>query len=260
MKNISLTRLFDHPILRSSITRWVMSVLVSFLLHFVLKFMVTTLFKSRIYDIETYICCTNAFTETKDIGVGLMLLIFMNLFFLFFRDKIDLVPLVKRAKKSFHVSSSPHLLIITRALNILITLWMCNYWFNIIEDFRARQVLTSGNEIIPTNLILVLLLQAIFTGYILIIEPIQTFALKTAKKYPQRYQDSESSYNLRLLRSGVYILSIIRTSVYVFVFSLFGWLVMTSLGDMTTNFIPTTLLFIFSSFMLILNRQMPNKE
>lgn len=232
---MSLVRWSNSNIFRIPIMVWMIAVLLSVLLHFFLKFIILRLFGSESPDIETYLCCTTAFTMTRTTGVGLVLTTLMNLFFSFLMDRKILM-----SRLTYRFKISP-LLVITIALRILVSVWLYTYWKEFVGDMAARQILASGHTTVPYSFLLVLSVNAILAGYIIIIEPLQDLGARWSQS---RYQRLEKSFPSSLSQISLYIPSMIRSGIYMFIFLLFAWSVKSVLSTLIVGYILMATLFV----------------
>jgi hypothetical protein len=212
--------LLNYRIFRLPLMVWVTAFFVAIPFHFLLKYTFSTLFKPKVSDIEMYICCTNIFTETQNIGYGLIILILIGLLVSFYGDKKILNSNKQEVEASTISLNLLYPLIIAISFRILISLWMFKYWTALINDFQARQIITSGNTKIPLYLIYILSLNAVMASFIIIIEPLQNSLVKLLR------QTKKGSF---LLANDIYILSFVRLIIYIIIFLSFSWIVIFSM-------------------------------
>ena len=110
------------------------------------------------------------------------------------------------------------------------SVWVFNYWTDLIIDFETREILTSGSTKVPSYLVYLLSLTAILAGFIIVLEPFQRFLLKVLR---------QAKKNSFLLANDIYVLLFIRLIIYIIVFLLFGWIVSLNLDIAWIEFIKT---------------------
>ena len=227
MKTLLFT-ILNYRFFDQSIKIWAISLLFSVPIHFFLSASLAFLLKPTTSDIDNYLCCTTSFMITRDIRYGLVLLILMYLVSSFLLDKHSYFGFA--GSSTFNQDSASlndtFLSVTTLVSRLLISFWLYRYWINFISDIVNRQILTSGNTIVPSGLSFGLFLNTLLVGYIYVTETSQEFSFKI----PQL---------------GIYFPSMVRVCILLITLCLFNWFVFAGMQNLIIGYIATAMFLLF---------------